>query len=88
MKPVSVEAKIRDFLLTEIPAAKKIQTLGPDDSLFELGLLDSMAVIKTVAFCEDEFGVEIPDQELVPDNFESVRTLARLIERTKTTQPR
>ena len=48
MKPVSVEAKIRDFLLTEIPAAKKIQTLGPDDSLFELGLLDSMAVIKTV----------------------------------------
>jgi acyl carrier protein len=88
MKPVSVEAKIRDFILTEIPAARKIQVLEPDDSLFELGLLDSMVVIKTVAFCEDEFGVEIPDQELIPDNFESVRALARLVERAKTTQPR
>ena len=51
-----------------------------------LVLLDSPAVMKIVAFCEEEFDIAIPDEELIPDNFESVRTLARLIERIRSAQ--
>ena len=47
---------------------------------------DSPAVMKIVALCEEEFDIAIPDEELIPDNFESVRTLARLVERIKSAQ--
>lgn len=36
-----------------------------------------------VAFCEETFGIEIRDEEVVPENFESVRALSRLIKRAQ-----
>lgn len=78
----SIESAIRDFLL-KLPGARKIRELKPGDSLFRRGLLDSMGVIKTVAFCEETFGVEIRDEEVLPENFESVRALSRLVKRAR-----
>ena len=43
-------------------------------------LFDSSQLLETVAFCEDEFGVEIPDEELVQDHFISLRSLADLVD--------
>jgi len=36
-----------------------------------------------VAFCEETFGIEIRDEEVIPENFESVRALSRLIKRAQ-----
>lgn len=80
------ERAIRNFIRNELNAAGNLAALDAGDSLFALGLLDSLAVMKIVAFCEEEFDIAIPDEELMPDNFESVRTLARLIERIKSAQ--
>lgn len=78
----SIEGAIREFLL-QLPAARKIRELKRGDSLFQRGLLDSMGVIRTVAFCEETFGIEIRDEEVIPENFESVRALSRLIKRAQ-----
>jgi acyl carrier protein len=42
-----------------------------------------MAILKTVTFCEEQFGITIPDQEVLPDHFESVRAIAKLVERVR-----
>jgi acyl carrier protein len=78
----STETAIRDFLL-RLPTARKIRALKAGDSLFQLGLLDSQGVINTVAFCEETFDVEIRDEEVIPQNFESVRSLSNLIKRAQ-----
>jgi acyl carrier protein len=78
----TTESTIRDFLL-RLPTARKIRALRPSDSLFQLGLLDSQAVINTVAFCEETFDIEIRDEEVIPQNFESVRALSNLIKRAR-----
>jgi acyl carrier protein len=75
-----IESTLREFIL-QLPGARKIRDLKPGDSLFQRGLLDSMGVTKTVAFCEETFAVEIRDEEVIPENFESVRALSRLIKR-------
>jgi len=77
-----IERTLREFLL-QFPGARKIRDLKPGDSLLRRGLLDSMGVIKTVAFCEETFGIEIRDEEVIPENFESVRALSRLIKRAQ-----
>ena len=82
----SIESTVRDFLL-RLPRARKIGGLKSDDSLFQLGLLDSQGVINTVAFCEETFDIEIRDEEVIPKNFESVRALSNLIKRAQSRLP-
>jgi len=77
----SVETVIRDFLLEEVLYDKELAALGPDDSLLETELLDSIAIMQIVAFCEQVFEITIPEEELLPDHFESIRFIGRLVER-------
>lgn len=79
----STESAIRTFLIDDVFYDKDLKDLGPDDSLLAKGLLDSLAILKTVTFCEEQFGITIPDEEVLPDHFESVRAIAKLVERVK-----
>lgn len=75
------ETAVRDFLVTEVFYDRDLQDLGADESLIERGLLDSLALLKTVTFCEENFGITIPDGEVLPDHFETVRAIAQLVEK-------
>ena len=77
------ETAIRDYLLAEVLYDKNLQTLASDENLIEKGLLDSLAILRVVSFCEEQFGVTIPDTEVLPDNMESVSAIARLVERVR-----
>ena len=77
------ETAIRQFLVEDVFYDRDLAGLGADDSLLAKGLLDSMAILKTVTFCEEQFGITIPDQEVLPDHFESVRAIAKLVERVR-----
>ena len=79
----ATESAIRTFLIEDVFYDKDLQNLGPDDSLLERGLLDSLSILKTVTFCEEQFGIAIPDAEVLPDHFESVRAIAALVERVR-----
>lgn len=51
-----------------------------DYPLLEKDVLDSMGIFQVVAFLEDEFGIEVDDAELVPENFETIGSIAELID--------
>jgi acyl carrier protein len=77
----ATEAIIRDFLVQEVLYDKGLANLDPQDSLLEAELLDSIAIMQTVAFCEQLFDISIPEEELLPDHFENLRAIAELVER-------
>ena len=79
----ATEATIRQFLVEDVFYDQDLKDLGPEDSLLARGLLDSMSILKTVTFCEEQFGVTIPDEEVLPDHFESVRAIAGLVEKVR-----
>lgn len=83
MAETAAEAAIRDFLLKEVLYDRQLKDLALDENLIEKGLLDSLAILKVVGFCEEEFGITIPDAEVLPDNMESVRAIAGLVERVR-----
>ena len=58
----------------------KAKDLASGDSLLEKGLLDSMALVKLIAFLEERFGIALGDDEFDPDNFETIEAIAKLIE--------
>ena len=83
MSLTPTEATVRQFLIEDVFYDKDLKDLGPDDSLLAKGLLDSMSILKTVTFCEEQFGIAIPDEDVLPDHFESVRAIAKLVERVR-----
>lgn len=54
--------------------------LSNDDSFLENGIIDSTGVLELVTFVEQEFPVTIDDDELIPDNLDSINNLVRFIE--------
>ena len=49
-------------------------------SLMREGILDSTGVLDLVAYVEETFDIEVEDEELVPENFDSVRSLCEYVQ--------
>jgi acyl carrier protein len=75
-----LNSKIRDFILAKFPLARK-QRLQDSDALLESGILDSLGILDLVSFLELEFSITVADDELVPENFQSVERIVAFVER-------
>ncbi|UCC49031.1 MAG: hypothetical protein JSV41_02305 [Gemmatimonadota bacterium] len=53
--------------------------IDPNVDLFDAGILDSAAVLSVILFIETEFGLTIPDEDLLPENISSVDAATRYI---------
>ena len=73
-----INERIRHFVLEKFPLARK-RGLKDGDGLLESGIVDSMGVLEIVSFVEQEFGFQISDEELVPDNFKTIEHLSAFV---------
>ena len=78
------ETAIERFILDDLLIGEDRTSLDPDESLISSGVLDSLALLRLIAFIEEQFGVTVEDDEVVPDNFETVNTIRSFIERKRT----
>lgn len=53
--------------------------LTSDDNLFETGALDSTGVMELIMFIQEKFGVTIEVEEVIEENFESIRAVEKMI---------
>lgn len=74
----TVNQRIRDFVLGKFPIARK-RGIKDSDALLESGIVDSMGVLEIVAFLESEFGFQISDEELLPENFKNIEQLSAFV---------
>lgn len=51
------------------------------DGLIDDGILDSLDIVSLVASIDTEFGVTVPAEEIIPENFNSAEALWSLVER-------
>ena len=71
--------RIRHFILNQFPLARQ-RAIGDEDPLLRTGILDSLGILEVVAFIESEFGILVADEELIPESFESIATMARFVD--------
>jgi acyl carrier protein len=77
----SVEERIRIYIAENILFSDNGYRYSDDASFLEEGIVDSMGIMELVMFVEEGFGIAVEDEELVPDNFDSVSKLAAYIQR-------
>lgn len=52
-----------------------------DDSMLDKQIIDSTGVLELVAFLEERFGIRISDDEMVPENLDSVNRIGAFLSR-------
>ena len=72
--------KLREFIFQELIFTPDPQQFGDDQDLLEAGL-DSMGIMRLTMFIESSFEVNLPDEEIEPDNVKTLNALAQWIQR-------
>lgn len=72
------ESVLTDFIRQEILHGRTV-ALGPDDDLLNAGVIDSLGILRMVAFMEERFGVTVPDEDVVFENFQSIGAMAKYV---------
>jgi acyl carrier protein len=68
----SIREKIRNFVIDRFLLGTDPGSLHDDDSFLETGLIDSTGVLELIGFIEGTFGIRIQEEEMVPDNLDSL----------------
>lgn len=74
-----VEEMVRKYIAENILFSKDGYPYPDDASFLENGIIDSMNVLELVVFVEDNFEITVDDQEVVPENFDSIARLAAYV---------
>ena len=70
--------KIKKYIISA--TLSESQDICDDTLIFETGLLDSMGLLFLIEFIKEEFNVEVNDEELLPENFQSVNSIVKFLE--------
>ena len=76
---MDAEQDIRRFIIEQTGWTEPATALTADYPLVENGVLDSLAIFQVVTFLEDRYQIEIDDEELVPENFETINDIVRIV---------
>lgn len=69
----AIEQKVKEIVENELETV-----LDESQDLFDNGL-DSLGVLRLLAMFEDEFSIVIPDEEIILENFQTLRNLADMV---------
>ncbi len=74
-----IKIKIREFIIENFLFGEGGEELKDDDSFLDKGVIDSTGVLELVEWIEDNYQFKIEDDELIPENLDSINNLAAFI---------
>ena len=75
----SIEQPLREFIAKNLLYSADGFSYSDEASLLREGIVDSLGVVELVEFVQTKFGIKVDQQEVIPDNFDSVARLASYI---------
>ncbi|MCK6628038.1 MAG: acyl carrier protein [Anaerolineae bacterium] len=77
---MDIKAQIRQYIAKNLLFSDNGFGYDDDASFLEEGIVDSLGVMELVLFIEEKFGVKVKDEDLTPDNFDSINKLGNFIQ--------
>lgn len=69
------ENKLRQYMLENFLFSDDESELNNEDSFLDMGVVDSTGIMEVIAYIEDEFEVNVEDEEMIPENLDSINSL-------------
>lgn len=82
---MSHEKQIHDFIKTELLSRHSDKNISETDNLIELGVIDSLGILKLITFLEEQLNVTIESEHLVAENFETIQAIIEFANTNLTT---
>ena len=79
MDPIATQVK--SFIVDNFLFGQGGDKITADASLMDNGIVDSTGVLELVAFLEETWSIEVEDEELVPENLDTLGNITRFIQR-------
>jgi acyl carrier protein len=76
-----IEQDIRRFVVDKFLFGRDEEDLKSDTSFIDAGIIDSMSLVELIGFLGDQYGIVVDDDELVPENFDSIDCIRQFAER-------
>ncbi len=76
---MAVREEIRNYVLDNYLFTDDQSKLEDDNSFLETGILDSNGVMEIIFYLEDEYGVAISQEEMIPENLDSVSRIVKFV---------
>jgi acyl carrier protein len=76
---MQTESKVREFVLKNYLFTSEQSALKSEDSFMKSGIMDSTGILEMIMFLHDEFGVDVMDDEMVPENLDSVQNVVAFV---------
>ncbi len=76
-----IKESVKKYILDNFLFESDENAVAYDDSFLEKGIIDSTGVMELVSYIEEEFKVSVDDDELVPENLDSINNLAVFIKK-------
>lgn len=76
---MNIKATLEQYIVNDLLVGKGRGEIGPETSLISSGILDSLSLIRLINFIEERFNLIVEDEDVVPDNFETINALGALI---------
>lgn len=80
---MTIEAQLRAYILNNFLFTDEESALSNDDSFLEKGIIDSTGIMEVIFFLEQEFGIQVEDDDMVPENLDSVNRIIAYVGRKR-----
>ncbi len=75
---MEIQNAVKDFLY-EDHLEEEFKGLNVDDSLLESGIIDSVKMLDLIGFLEETYKIEVDDDDLYPENFDTLNAIAEYV---------
>ena len=78
---MNIETEVRNFIVETFIFDDNDELFDNTQSFLETGIIDSTGMLELVSFIEEQFNIKMEDEELIPDNLDSVNNVVNYINR-------
>ncbi len=80
---MDVVVDVEQFILSELMTGSAIDAIAPDEDLLASGVIDSHGLLQLVAFLKGRYDVDVADEQLTPENFQTIAAIDAFVRRAK-----
>ena len=76
-----ISLALRRFIAENFLFRDEADAIANDASLLDAGIIDSTGVLELVCFLESTFGIQVADEDMLPENLDSIRAISTYVTR-------
>ena len=82
----TVAQQVTSFIVENFLFGESMDGLKDTDSFLDSGIIDSTGILELVSFIEETYAIQVKDEELIPENLDSIANVTAYVQRKSTRQ--